>query len=201
MVFVSLGGPAITVRDDSGYQWLFEDHPYCGPMFVNRDYQGINEYPAQELMERINKWYSEGKPIYRVRGVRIMSDKAEVGFKVGQAHSHLKYHRDENGHVYWAFKLLYEHQATLNSLIHELKIHDCAHPICCHLYIKGFATFNLQPNVLTRAIGAKTRSVGFYGVYQSLSEIQKARIIRRDNLVEALQMLLVEDADDVREVL
>ena len=31
-----LGGPTLTITDESGRRWCFEDHPYCGPSVVGK---------------------------------------------------------------------------------------------------------------------------------------------------------------------
>jgi len=61
LIHISVGGPDINLFA-GGRIWRFEDHPYCGPMLINKDGSSAKEPPPNSIFwKEVSKWYQSGK--------------------------------------------------------------------------------------------------------------------------------------------
>lgn len=62
---ILLGGPDRLILDAKGKTWLFEDHPYCGPVVLTKTGAPKEPQPPDRspLWAATNLWYAQGKRI------------------------------------------------------------------------------------------------------------------------------------------
>lgn len=65
IIHVLSGGEDRKIIDRLGKEWIFEDHPYCGPSVLNKRGDPLEKQPAQKspFWECVNLWYQQGKKI------------------------------------------------------------------------------------------------------------------------------------------
>jgi len=61
---LTVGGKTLRIETNEGVV-MFEDHPYCGPMPVDRNGNGRNLAPDHSFWRRVTLWYEKGKKIGR----------------------------------------------------------------------------------------------------------------------------------------
>lgn len=62
LINISLGGPD-RILYINGKKFLFEDHPYCGPIVLGRDGGPLQNQPPESspFWEAVSYWYQQGK--------------------------------------------------------------------------------------------------------------------------------------------
>lgn len=68
LIHVMLGGPVYRLR--CGKWRAFEDHPYCGPIFIGKDGDPLDVQPSERdaVWSHVNAWYQQGKQALEVAG-------------------------------------------------------------------------------------------------------------------------------------
>lgn len=63
--YLLLGGPDRKIIDAKNRVWKFEDHPYCGPVVVDRHGDPKDEQPPEgsPFWDAVSCWYQQGKQI------------------------------------------------------------------------------------------------------------------------------------------
>ncbi len=64
LIHVSYGGPD-RILYLNGKKWRFEDHPYCGPIVVDKNGDPLKVQPPEgsPFWECVSYWYQQGKRI------------------------------------------------------------------------------------------------------------------------------------------
>lgn len=66
LIHISFGGPELHLSADKNYR--FEDHPYCGPVVVDRHGDPLTNQPGELSLfwTHVNAWYQQGKQTKRI---------------------------------------------------------------------------------------------------------------------------------------
>lgn len=64
-VHILKGGPDRKIIDENGKEWIFEDHPYCGPSVLNKKGDPADKQPGPKspFWICVNLWYAQGKKV------------------------------------------------------------------------------------------------------------------------------------------
>ena len=62
-VCILVGGPDRLIVDRLNKKWLFEDHPYCGPVVIGKNCDPLANQPPESspFWEAVQCWYDQGK--------------------------------------------------------------------------------------------------------------------------------------------
>ena len=61
-VIILTGGEIYRINDARGKTWIFEDHPYCGPVVVDIHHNEKKQPPENsKFWEAVTNWYQQGK--------------------------------------------------------------------------------------------------------------------------------------------
>ena len=62
-VCILVGGPDRVIVDRLNKKWLFEDHPYCGPVVIGKNGDPLANQPPESspFWEAVQCWYDQGK--------------------------------------------------------------------------------------------------------------------------------------------
>lgn len=77
LIHISLGGPEY--RLNCGRWKVFEDHHYCGPIFIGKDGDPLEIQPKGDdpVWSHVNAWYRQGKQFITVGGERWAQYKTD----------------------------------------------------------------------------------------------------------------------------
>lgn len=77
LIHISFAGP--TYRITCGKWREFEDHHYCGPIFIGKDGDPLEVQPKSDdaVWSHVNAWYQQGKKFITVGGVRWAQYKTD----------------------------------------------------------------------------------------------------------------------------
>jgi hypothetical protein len=77
LIHISIGGPTYAISGTKVH--YFEDHPYCGPMFTNKQGDEVKAPPPTDpVWNRINTWYRQGKKFEEFGGFRWCKFKTDM---------------------------------------------------------------------------------------------------------------------------
>jgi len=95
-ICILIGGKDYLIKDRSGKEWKFEDHPYCGPIVLDKKGDPKNKQPKVNSLfwESVNLWYSQGKKINECLCVyeNIKQKKPILKHKGGRHYEIIGYH-------------------------------------------------------------------------------------------------------------
>lgn len=76
-----MGGTNRKILDQTGKEWLFEDHPYYGPVVLNGKGDPIKKEPDPKSLfwKCVNQWYAQGKKIED--GLCLWTPEKKMKFK------------------------------------------------------------------------------------------------------------------------
>ena len=83
------GGKDYLIKDSSGKEWKFEDHPYCGPTVLNKKGDPAPNQPNGKslLWVCINLWITQGKKSnYGVCIYELIEEKKPILKHMGGRH-------------------------------------------------------------------------------------------------------------------
>lgn len=62
-VCILVGGPDRVIVDRLNKRWIFEDHPYCGPVVIGKNGDPLENQPPESspFWEAVQCWYDQGK--------------------------------------------------------------------------------------------------------------------------------------------
>jgi len=62
-ICILMGGPDRMLIDGTGKKWLFEDHPYCGPVVLGKNGNPLENQPPESssFWVAVQHWYDQGK--------------------------------------------------------------------------------------------------------------------------------------------
>ena len=66
-IHISMGGNIYFISENSK-KWMFEDHPTCGPVVLNKNGDPLNNQPGEmsKFWEIVSLWYAQGKQTKQV---------------------------------------------------------------------------------------------------------------------------------------
>lgn len=70
IIHISWAGPEVNFNADKQYR--VEDHPYCGPIFLNAKGDPLDNQPKESarIWHHVNAWYQQGKQVKVIDGKR-----------------------------------------------------------------------------------------------------------------------------------
>lgn len=84
---ISYAGPLIYFSADKVYH--VEDHPYCGPIFVNLKGDPLENQPRESaaIWKHINAWYQQGKKVQEIDGKKwaVYATDVQLARRAGRA--------------------------------------------------------------------------------------------------------------------
>lgn len=78
IIHISFAGPCY--RISAGGKWkAFEDHRYCGPIFIGKNGDPLEVQPKETdaVWGHVNAWYAQGKQFITVNGERWAQYKTD----------------------------------------------------------------------------------------------------------------------------
>ena len=77
VIHISYAGPEYRIR--CGKWTRFEDHPYCGPIFLDRKGDPLSQQPSpiDAVWSHVNAWYAQGKQFEALAGEKWAKYKTD----------------------------------------------------------------------------------------------------------------------------
>jgi hypothetical protein len=87
IIHISWAGPEI--HFEAGKIYRIEDHPYCGPIFLNAKGDPLDNQPKEsdKVWAHVNAWYQQGKKVRDVDGKKwaVYQSPMQAARRAGRA--------------------------------------------------------------------------------------------------------------------